>query len=67
MFLPGIAGSYLDRWFGTQFFVLIGFLLGVVVAIFGLLMVANIADQASKKSRELRKSAEAKPKQDGKL
>jgi hypothetical protein len=55
MILPGIAGSYLDKWLGTQFFVILGFVVGIVVAIFGLLYVAKIADVAAKKSRDLRR------------
>ena len=57
MILPGIAGSYLDGWLGTQFFVLIGFFVGIFVAIVGLLYVAKIADVAAQKSREMRKKA----------
>ncbi len=60
MFLPGVAGSYLDQWLNTQFFVVIGFVLGMGIAIFGLLYVARISDLAAKKSRELRKSIETK-------
>ena len=60
MLLPGVAGSYLDRWLNTQFFVVIGFVVGIGIAIFGLLYVARIADLAAKKSRELRKSIESK-------
>jgi F0F1-type ATP synthase assembly protein I len=56
MVIPGVAGSYLDKWLGTQFFVLIGFVLGIGIAIFGLLYVARIADLAAKRSRELRRS-----------
>lgn len=55
MLLPGIGGSYLDSWLGTQFFVLIGFGLGIAIAIFGLLYVAKIADVAAKRSLELRR------------
>ena len=54
MLLPGVAGSYLDKWLGTQFFVILGFALGISIAIFGLLYVAKIADVAAKKSREMR-------------
>ncbi len=54
MLLPGVAGSYLDKWLSTQFFVVIGFGVGIVIAIFGLLYVAKIADVAAKKSRKLR-------------
>ena len=56
MLLPGVAGSYLDQWLNTQFFVVIGFVVGIGIAIFGLLYVARIADLAAKKSRELRRS-----------
>ena len=62
MLLPGIGGSYLDGWLGTQFFVLIGFGLGIAIAIFGLLYVAKIADVAAKRSRELREKETANPK-----
>jgi F0F1-type ATP synthase assembly protein I len=58
MVIPGVAGSYLDKWMGTQFFVVIGFVLGIGIAILGLLYVARIADLAAKKSRELRKSTD---------
>ena len=54
MLIPGILGSYLDKWLGTQIFVVAGFALGIGISIFGLLYVARIADLASKKSRELR-------------
>ncbi len=55
MLIPGIAGSYLDKWLGTRFLVLLGFAIGIGIAIFGLLYIARIADLAAKKSRELRK------------
>lgn len=59
MLIPGIAGNYLDRWLGTRFLVVIGFVLGIGIAIFGLLYVARIADMAAKKSRELRQSIDS--------
>lgn len=69
MLIPGIVGSYLDKWLGTQFLVVIGFVLGIGIAIFGLLYVARIADLAAKKSRELRQriesSAREKSEKDG--
>ena len=52
MVLPGIAGHYLDRWFGTQFLVLVGFVMGICLAVLGLLYVAKIADQTAKQIRE---------------
>jgi F0F1-type ATP synthase assembly protein I len=54
MIVPGVLGSYLDKWLGTQFFIVVGFVAGIGIAIFGLLYVARIADLAAKKSRELR-------------
>jgi F0F1-type ATP synthase assembly protein I len=60
MIVLGVAGSYLDKWMGTQFFVVIGFVLGIGILIFGLLYVARIADLAAKKARELRKSTDSK-------
>ncbi len=58
MLVPGVAGSYLDKWLGTQFFVVIGFVFGIGIAIFGLLYVAKIADVAARKSRKLRERAQ---------
>jgi F0F1-type ATP synthase assembly protein I len=52
MVIPGIAGHYLDRWFGTQFLVLVGFVIGICLAVFGLLYVAKIADLTAKHIRE---------------
>lgn len=52
MVIPGIAGHYLDRWFGTQFLVLVGFVIGICLAVFGLLYVAKIADLTAKQIRE---------------
>ncbi len=69
MLIPGIVGSYLDKRLGTQFLVVIGFALGIGIAIYGLLYVARIADLAAKKSRELRQriesSAREKSEKDG--
>lgn len=41
MVLPGIVGSMLDRRFGTSFFALLGFLLGLVVGTTGLVVLAK--------------------------
>ena len=59
MVIPGVIGSYLDKWLGTQFLILVGFAIGIAVAIYGLLYVAKIADLAAKKSRDMRKAAKA--------
>ena len=59
MVVPGVVGGYMDKWLGTQFLIVIGFVLGMGIAISGLLYVARIADIAAKKSREMRKAAEA--------
>ena len=52
MVIPGVAGHYVDRWLGTQFLVLVGFVLGICLAVFGLLYVAKIADLTAKQNRE---------------
>ncbi|MCF7961846.1 MAG: AtpZ/AtpI family protein [Pirellula sp.] len=52
MVIPGVAGHYLDRWFGTRFLVLVGFVMGICLAVFGLLYVAKIADLTAKQNRE---------------
>ena len=62
MLIPGVLGSYLDKWLETQIFVVVGFALGIGIAIFGLLYVARIADLAAKRSRELRTRAESELK-----
>ena len=62
MLIPGVLGSYVDNWLGTQIFVLIGFSLGIGIAIYGLLYVARISDLAAKKSRELRTRAKSEQK-----
>ncbi len=45
MLLPGVVGFYLDRYFGTRFLIVIGFILGMGLAIFGLIQVARQADE----------------------
>ena len=57
MVIPGVIGGYLDKWLGTQFLILVGFAIGIAIAIYGLLYVAKIADLAAKKSRDMRKAA----------
>ena len=59
MVIPGVFGSYLDKWLGTQFLILVGFAIGIAIAIYGLLYVAKIADLAAKKSRDMRKATKA--------
>lgn len=58
MILPGVGGYYLDKWAGTQVFVLLGFLLGICVAVFGMLYVAKIADETARRNRLRRKELE---------
>jgi F0F1-type ATP synthase assembly protein I len=45
MMLPGVAGYFLDRWFGTRFLIVIGIILGLIIAIFGLIFVAKQANE----------------------
>jgi F0F1-type ATP synthase assembly protein I len=59
MFLPGVAGHYLDQWLGTTFLVMIGFILGICIAILGLLYVAKIADATAKRNSDRKKEIES--------
>jgi hypothetical protein len=58
MCLPGFGGHLLDQWLGTRYFILIGFVFGMVVAIWGLLYVSSIADATAKQNRERKKRIE---------
>jgi hypothetical protein len=63
MCLPGFGGHYLDVWLGTRFFILIGFVFGMVVAIWGLLYVSRIADATAKENRERKKRMDLEKQQ----
>lgn len=41
MFLPGVAGAWLDEWLGTRFIGPAGFALGLGTAIFWLARLGN--------------------------
>ena len=60
MCVPGVLGHYLDTLLGTQFFILVGFVFGMIVAIWGLLYVSRIADATSKRNRELKQKMKAR-------
>jgi len=49
MIVPGVVGYFLDKWLGTQFLIVIGFIIGMVLAIFGLILVAKRADDEMKR------------------
>ncbi len=49
MLVPGVVGYFLDKWLGTQFLIAIGFVIGMVLAIFGLILVAKRADDEMKR------------------
>jgi hypothetical protein len=40
----GVAGAFLDRWLGTSYFILLGFIIGTVFAIVGMLYVIKVAE-----------------------
>lgn len=44
LIIPGVVGSFLDRWLGTSFLILIGFLIGMFFAVAGMLYVVKMAD-----------------------
>jgi F0F1-type ATP synthase assembly protein I len=62
MVLPGMMGYGLDRYFGTSFFVLVGFALGMVLGFWHLLRMTQAAsdreqnDQAKDASRQSKKT-----------
>lgn len=60
MCVPGVLGHYLDTLLGTQFFILVGFVFGMVVAIWGLLYVSRIADATSKRNREFKQKMKSR-------
>lgn len=49
MVVPGIVGYFLDKWIGTRFLVVIGFVMGMILAVYGLLIVAKQANDAIRK------------------
>lgn len=51
MLLVGVGGSYLDKWLGTAFLTLTGFLLGGAIAIVGMMYVVRAAEFERKEQR----------------
>jgi hypothetical protein len=43
----GVGGAFLDRWLGTSFFVVIGFALGMILAVVGMIYVIKVAEVES--------------------
>lgn len=58
----GVAGAFLDRWFGTSLWVVVGIVLGMGLAMIGLLSMAREADrlrrEASRRDGDPRGSSE---------
>jgi F0F1-type ATP synthase assembly protein I len=52
MVLPGLAGQWLDRRWGTGVFVLIGFLLGLSGGLYHLLLMTGSMNEHKKKQRD---------------
>ncbi len=46
MVLPGLAGQWLDRRFGTQFLVLVGFAVGLSVGLWHLIQLTKSRSQS---------------------
>jgi hypothetical protein len=65
MILPGLAGQWLDTRWGTKFLALVGFGLGISLAIYHLLAItkAQNARQQLGRTRDAAKS-DSEPKQD---
>jgi F0F1-type ATP synthase assembly protein I len=47
LILFGVLGAALDRWLGTSFFILIGFVIGMVFTVLGMLYVVKVAQWES--------------------
>jgi F0F1-type ATP synthase assembly protein I len=62
MILCGVSGALLDRWLGTSIFILIGFGLGMVFAIAGMVYVVKVAELESRQQP----NSEATHKSEGK-
>ncbi|AMV34728.1 hypothetical protein VN12_21560 [Pirellula sp. SH-Sr6A] len=51
MLLVGVGGSYLDKWLGTTFLTLTGFLVGGAIAIVGMMYVVRAAEFERKEQK----------------
>ena len=49
MIVPGVTGYFLDKWLGTRFQIVIGFIVGMIFATFGLILVVKRADDEMKR------------------
>ena len=52
MFLPGLAGQWLDRRLGTTFLTLLGFTFGLVAGVWHLLLMTRKARQSRGRSHD---------------
>jgi hypothetical protein len=48
MFLPAVGGGYLDRRLGTNFWALVGVVVGVIVGMWHLLLMTRVSSQRRK-------------------
>ncbi len=63
MMMLGLVGFFLDKWLGTSFMIIVGFIAGMILAVFGLLFIARQANQelqtVTRKSHKIRKTPDA--------
>jgi hypothetical protein len=52
MVLPGIAGDWLDKRWGTSFLALVGFGLGITLGMWHLLVISKASTRRDSKHRE---------------
>ena len=52
MLLVGVGGSYLDKWLGTSYLTVIGFLVGGAIAIVGMMYVVRAAEFERKEQKQ---------------
>ena len=59
MFLPAVGGGYLDRRWGTNYWALVGLVVGFVVGLWHLLQMTRSANQPRGKSHDEESSGES--------
>ncbi|MEI8212675.1 MAG: hypothetical protein WCI02_11040 [Planctomycetota bacterium] len=62
LFLLGFLGSIIDRWLSTRFATVIGIVLGMILAVIGMIYAVKIAEVEARQAREANRGETA---QDG--
>ena len=51
MMMPGVIGYFLDKWLGMSFLIVVGVVIGMVIAVIGLVLVARQANEEVRKKK----------------